>query len=120
MFILVAPGAWEPPRQFTDPGGRGNGANGVLEVATEWRDLVAVPRKVSHAPNHVQDLSLDCQDPLLIFSKFSSEDFVLPRALTTAFRDHTGCNIFQVWTFLKFLTWAPPPMGRAPSTASTW
>ena len=67
MFILVAPGAREPPRQFTDPGGRENGANGVLEVATDWRDLVAVPRKVSNAPNHVQDLSLDCQDPLLIF-----------------------------------------------------
>ena len=67
MFILVAPGAWEPPRQFTDPGGRENGANGVLEAATDWGDLLAVHRKVSNAPNHVQDLSLDCQDPSSFF-----------------------------------------------------
>ena len=59
MFILVAPGARGPPRQFTDPGGRKNGANDVLAVATDLRDLVAVHRKVSNAPNHVQDLSLD-------------------------------------------------------------
>ena len=62
-FILVAPGAWEPPLQFTGPGGRENGANDVLEVATDFRDPVAVQRKVSNAPNHVQDLSLDCHDP---------------------------------------------------------
>ena len=48
-----------PPRQFTDPGGQENGANDVLEVVTDMKDLVVVQRKVSNALNPVQDLLLD-------------------------------------------------------------
>ena len=46
MFILVVPGAWGPPRQFTEPGGRHYGANAVLEVGTGRVDLAKVSKHV--------------------------------------------------------------------------
>ena len=46
MFILVVPGAWGPPPKFTGTGGRLNGANAVLEVATGRVDLPKVSKYV--------------------------------------------------------------------------
>ena len=62
-IILVAPGAPGPPRQLTEFGGRENAGNAVPELAQTGRNLMAVRGMVTNAPNHQQDLPLDCQDP---------------------------------------------------------
>ena len=61
-FILVAPGARELPRQFTEPRGRENADNADLELPTDRGDLGLVQRTLRYlrnAPNCHQDPSPD-------------------------------------------------------------
>ena len=62
-FILVAPGAKELPRQFTEPRWREYAANADLELPTDRGDLGLVQGNLRNAPNRHQDPSWDSQDP---------------------------------------------------------
>ena len=62
-FILVAPGAQEPPRQFTEPRAATNAVDHVPELPTTRGDLPKVQRNLRNASKRHQDPSRDSQDP---------------------------------------------------------
>ena len=103
-IILVAQGAQELPRQFTEPRDLENADNADLELSPDRGDLGLIQGNLRKAPNRHQDPSRDSQN-----GQFQPGSFWWPKEPGSS---HANSRSLGAWRTPTTPTWSYPRTGE--------